>query len=65
MLDSLVDQTLLGLVAERDGLTVSETEVAEELKAAPEFQVNGVYNPSALQLETVGPCTAFDGTGRF
>jgi prepilin-type N-terminal cleavage/methylation domain-containing protein len=27
--------------------------------------VNGTYNPNALQLETVGPCTAVDGTARF
>jgi prepilin-type N-terminal cleavage/methylation domain-containing protein len=31
----------------------------------PTCSVNGVFNPNALQLETVGPCTAFDGTARF
>lgn len=31
----------------------------------PSCSVNGVYNPRALQLETVGPCTAVDGTSRF
>jgi prepilin-type N-terminal cleavage/methylation domain-containing protein len=31
----------------------------------PSCSVNGIYNPVALQLETVGPCTAVDGTSRF
>jgi prepilin-type N-terminal cleavage/methylation domain-containing protein len=26
---------------------------------------NGVYNPNGLQLETVGPCTAQDGTSLY
>lgn len=50
VLDSLIDQELLGLVAERDGITIGEAEVAEQLKAAPEFQVNGVYNPDQYRL---------------
>ena len=31
----------------------------------PACSVNGIFNPSGLQLETVGPCTAFDGASRF
>jgi type IV pilus assembly protein PilA len=31
----------------------------------PSCSVNGTFNPNALQLETVGPCTAVDGTARF
>ena len=31
----------------------------------PSCSVNGTYPPNALQLETVGPCTAVDGTARF
>ena len=31
----------------------------------PSCSVNGIFNPNALQLETVGPCTAVDGTARF
>ncbi len=27
--------------------------------------INGVFNPAGLQLETVGPCTAQDGSSRF
>ncbi len=32
---------------------------------APSCSVNGVFHPSGPQLDTPGPCTAFDGTGRF
>ena len=32
---------------------------------APTCSVNGVYNPGGPQLETVGPCTAVDGTSQF
>jgi prepilin-type N-terminal cleavage/methylation domain-containing protein len=31
----------------------------------PSCSVNGIFNPSSLQLETVGPCTPLDGTARF
>jgi peptidyl-prolyl cis-trans isomerase D len=54
VLDSLIDQQLLALVAERDGITVGEAEVAEQLKATPEFQVNGVYNPDQYRLALAG-----------
>ncbi|WP_146910136.1 SurA N-terminal domain-containing protein [Arenimonas daejeonensis] len=50
VLDAMVDQELLALVAERDGITVGEAEVAEELKATPEFQVNGAYSADQYRL---------------
>jgi prepilin-type N-terminal cleavage/methylation domain-containing protein len=31
----------------------------------PSCSTNGVYNPTGLQLETVGPCTNVDGLSRF
>lgn len=54
VLDSMIDQELLGLVAERDGITVGEAEVAEQLKATPEFQVNGVYSADQYRLALAG-----------
>ena len=54
VLDSLIDQALLGMVAERDGITVGEAEVAEQLKSTPEFQVNGVYSPDQYRLALAG-----------
>ena len=50
ILDGMVDDALMALVAERDGITVSEAEVAEQLKALPQFQVNGVYSPDQYRL---------------
>ncbi len=50
VLDAMIDEQLLALVAERDGLTVSEDEVAAELKASPQFQVNGAYNADQYRL---------------
>jgi prepilin-type N-terminal cleavage/methylation domain-containing protein len=32
---------------------------------APSCSPNGVFSPAGLQLATVGPCTATDGTSRF
>lgn len=54
VLDSMIDQELMGLVAERDGITVGEAEVAEQLKSTPEFQVNGVYSPDQYRLALAG-----------
>lgn len=50
VLDSMVDEELLGLVAQRDGLSVGEAQVAEQLKTMPEFQVNGAYSVDRYRL---------------
>lgn len=57
VLDGLVDDALMALVAEREGITVSEQEVAEQLKALPQFQVNGVYSPDQYRLTLAGQGT--------
>ena len=57
ILDGLVDEALMALVAEREGITVSEQEVAEQLKALPQFQVNGVYSPDQYRLSLAGQGT--------
>ncbi len=57
ILDGMVDDALMALVAERDGITVSEAEVAEQLKALPQFQVNGVYSPDQYRLTLAGQNT--------
>ena len=54
ILDSLVDDALLAMVAERDGITVGEAQVAEQLKQMPEFQVNGVYSADQYRLSLAG-----------
>ena len=54
VLDSMIDEALLGLVAERDGITVGEAQVADQLKEMPEFQVNGVYSVDQYRLALAG-----------
>ncbi|MBP6596291.1 MAG: SurA N-terminal domain-containing protein [Arenimonas sp.] len=55
VLDTLVDEQLLALVAERDGISVGEADVAKELKAMAEFQdENGVYSPDRYRLALAG-----------
>ncbi|HEU0154388.1 MAG TPA: SurA N-terminal domain-containing protein [Arenimonas sp.] len=57
VLDGLVDDALLAMVAEREGITVPEQEVAEQLKALPQFQVNGAYSPDQYRLALAGQGT--------
>ncbi len=54
VLDAMVDEALLGMVAERDGITVGEAQVASQLKDMPEFQVNGVYSVDQYRLALAG-----------
>lgn len=54
VLDAMVDEALMGLVAERDGITAGEAQVAEQLKEMPEFQVNGVYSVDQYRLALAG-----------
>lgn len=50
VLDAMVDEAVLGLLAEREGIAVGEADVAEQLKQMPEFQVNGQYDPEQYRL---------------
>src|SRR5688572_25548794 len=50
VLDEMINEEVLALVAERDGITVSEAEVAEQLKKMPQFQVNGAYSAEQYRL---------------
>jgi peptidyl-prolyl cis-trans isomerase D len=54
VLDGMVDEVLLDMVAERDGITVGEAQVAEQLKDLPEFQTNGVYSVDQYRLALAG-----------
>ncbi|MBW8366337.1 MAG: SurA N-terminal domain-containing protein [Arenimonas sp.] len=54
VLDAMVDEALLGMAAERDGITVGEAQVAQQLKEMPEFQVNGVYSVDQYRLALAG-----------
>lgn len=50
VLDEMIDEQVLALVAEREGITIGEAEVAAELKQMPEFQVNGAYSADQYRL---------------
>lgn len=50
VLEGLIDEEVLALVAEREGILVGEAQVAAELKQMPEFQANGTYSPDQYRL---------------
>ncbi|HLS83289.1 MAG TPA: peptidyl-prolyl cis-trans isomerase [Arenimonas sp.] len=51
VLDALVDEALMAMVAERTGISVSEAEAAEELKRMPEFQAaEGRYSADLYRI---------------
>jgi len=54
VLDAMIDEALLGLMAERDGITIGEAQVAEQLKGMTEFQVDGVYSVDQYRLALAG-----------
>lgn len=54
ILEAMIDEALLSLVAERDGITIGEAQVAGQLKEMPEFQVDGVYSVDQYRLALAG-----------
>ncbi|PRH83598.1 peptidyl-prolyl cis-trans isomerase [Arenimonas caeni] len=50
VLDEMIDEEVLALFAEREGITIGEAEVAAELKQMDEFQVNGAYSADQYRL---------------
>jgi peptidyl-prolyl cis-trans isomerase D len=56
VLDGMIDETLLELAAERDGLTVSPTSLRKAIMDLDEFKLNGQFdkNQYLLALQTQG-----------
>jgi peptidyl-prolyl cis-trans isomerase D len=54
VLDRLIDEELLGLIAQREGITVAEAQAAAELKSMPQFQTNGAYDETQYRLALAG-----------
>ncbi|KFL35547.1 peptidyl-prolyl cis-trans isomerase [Arenimonas donghaensis] len=50
VLDRMIDEEVMAMVAERDGIAIGEGEVAAELKRMEEFQVNGQYSADQYRL---------------
>lgn len=50
ILDGMIDEKLMQLAADRDGIVISDAEVRDEIQKMPEFQVDGVFNADRYQL---------------
>lgn len=50
ILDALIDEQLMKLAAERDGIVISDAEVRESIRKFPDFQVDGAFNADRYQL---------------
>ena len=50
ILDAMIDEQLMRLAAERDGIAISDAEVRDAIQRIPDFQVDGAFNPERYQL---------------
>ncbi|MFT3896545.1 MAG: SurA N-terminal domain-containing protein [Thermomonas sp.] len=50
VLDSMIDQRVLRMAADRSGITVGDAQVREEIQNIPAFQVDGKFNAQQYQL---------------
>lgn len=50
ILDALIDEQLMKLAADRDGIVISDAEVRDAIQKMPEFQVDGAFNADRYQL---------------
>ena len=50
ILDALIDEQLMKLAADRDGIAISDDEVRKAIQKFPDFQVDGAFNADRYQL---------------
>ena len=50
VLDAMVDQRVLQMAANRDGIAVGDAKVRETIEGIPAFQVDGKFDPQRYQL---------------
>ena len=50
VLDSLVDQRVLQMTADRDGIAIGDAKVRETIEGIPAFQADGKFDPQRYQL---------------
>lgn len=50
VLDELIDQRVMGMVASRDGIAISDAQVRDTIQGLPAFQVDGKFDPQSYQL---------------
>ena len=50
LLDDMIDEQLMRLAAESDGIVVSDAEIRQEIQQIPDFQVDGKFDADRYQL---------------
>src|SRR5690606_12228179 len=50
VLDDMIDEQVMRMAAERDGIVVSDAEVRAAIQAIPDFQVDGRFDANRYQL---------------
>ncbi|GHC06684.1 SurA N-terminal domain-containing protein [Thermomonas carbonis] len=50
ILDDMIDEQLMRLAAESDGIVVSDAEIRQEIQQIPDFQVDGKFDADRYQL---------------
>ena len=50
ILDDMIDEQLMRLAAESDGIVVSDAEIRKEIQQIPDFQVDGKFDADRYQL---------------
>lgn len=50
VLDDMIDEQLMRLAAERDGIVVSDVEIRRQIQDIPDFQVDGKFDADRYQL---------------
>ena len=50
ILDALIDEQLMKLAAERDGIVIGDVAVRDAIQKFPDFQVDGAFNADRYQL---------------
>ena len=50
ILDDMLDEQVMRLAAERDGIVVSDSEVRAAIQEVPDFQVDGKFNADRYQM---------------
>src|SRR5690606_4562812 len=50
ILDALIDEQVMQMASERDGIVVSDIEVRDAIQKIPDFQVDGKFDADRYQL---------------
>jgi peptidyl-prolyl cis-trans isomerase D len=50
VLDEMIDEQVMRMIADRDGIVVSDGEVRDAIQQVPDFQVDGKFNADRYQL---------------